>query len=77
MVGAVVGPADVVELSDAEREVVNKANDLYSSKRFEYFEVLDAMQGFPDRPDAALLLQVAERLAMGVHASCMEASNAT
>jgi len=65
--------ADVVALTDAESEVVKSANSLYRSKRFEYFEVLDAVRGFPNRPDMVLLLHVAERLALGVHRTCMEA----
>ena len=69
--------AEVVELSDAEREAVNKANVPYNSKRFEYFEVVDAMRGFPDRPDAALLLGVAEKLAIGVQATCEASVNTT
>ena len=69
--------ADFVELSDAESEVVKKASGPYRSKRFEYFEVLDALKGFPERPDTTLLLQVAERLAIGVHASCEEFKSTT
>jgi hypothetical protein len=65
---------DVVALADDEKATVVAASGLYSSKRFEYFEVLDAVTGFRGSPDIDQLSAIAAKLVSGVERTCLDAS---
>jgi hypothetical protein len=69
-----MGLGKIVPLSADEKAVLSAANDRYSSKRFEYFEIFDAATGYRDLPSIDLLSVVAERLVSGVKQTCLDAS---
>lgn len=53
---------DVVEISLEEEKEVSKANAYYASKGFEYFEIKNAVKGYPNLPDLEILKKLASKL---------------
>lgn len=68
-----LGLATRVEVTDAEREEIRKANDYYADKEFEYFNVISAVTGYSKLPNLTVMDQLAQRLVSGLHDGCLNA----
>ncbi len=68
-----LGLAALVEVTSSEREELQKANDYYVDKEFEYFSVVSAVTGYSGLPDLAVMDQLAQRLLSGLHNCCLNA----
>ena len=55
-------PMDKQILSKEELELLKQANQIYSKKDFEYFNVVDAATGFQRYPNLDALAQLAQKL---------------
>lgn len=55
-------PKDKQILSQEEVELLKQANQIYSKKDFEYFNVVDAATGFERYPDLGALAHLAQKL---------------
>lgn len=58
-------PAEQRSLTPTELRVLRRANHMYKSKGFEYFNVQEAITGFPHLPDLVALDAIVEKLVPG------------
>ena len=56
------GLAALVTLEEHHTFQIRRASSYYANKVFEYPAVFEAMRGYPEYPDSALLISAAERL---------------
>jgi hypothetical protein len=62
----------VTIMPEQEREI-EKANKYYTSKGFEYFDVIRTIRVYPEMPDLSVLEQVASVLLTQLEAVCLNA----
>jgi len=55
-------PSEKQSLSSEEFQLLQKANEIYNKKEFEYFSVLDAATGFTRYPDLNKLADITRKL---------------
>ena len=63
-----------VTVTDAQVAQLDRAHKYYASKGFEYFRVVDAMTGYPDLPDVAILDDLAGALVGNLERYCLDVS---
>jgi len=63
----------IVLIIPEEEEEIRKANKYYNSKGFEYFQVINAAEGYPELPQLSILAELAKRLVNEIEQPCSEA----
>jgi hypothetical protein len=66
--------SDTVSLSASEKQAVIEAEPYYTERVFDYFNVKEALAGYPRGPVLADLQAAAERLYEGVRQACEDAA---
>lgn len=67
-----LGLSDFIKITSELEKEISKANKYYSSKDFEYFEVINAMTAYPELPDLLLLELVASSLVTNLEPFCLK-----
>lgn len=68
------GLNQIMVLSKIEENALSEANKYYKSKRFEYFEMADAITAYKGLPDLSILNQLCSRLVQHLREPCQDAS---
>jgi len=68
-----LGIDDIVEITLEEEKEVEKTNAYYAKKEFEYFEILNTVNGYPGLPDLEVLNELASKLAEKLKQVCLNA----
>ena len=63
----------LLQVKQSEKIELEKANEYYASKSFEYFDITKVMHGYPALPDLDILDSLAERLVENLYQPCKEA----
>ena len=72
---AVVPDAIAKRIMENEMIPEFKANNYYASKGFEYFEVINAVTGYPNLPSLDVLSEIASTLVSKLEQICLESTN--
>jgi hypothetical protein len=64
--------SDLVQLTVVQEKCLEKANKYYASKGFEYFEAINALRGYRDRPALAELDSLAAELVSKLKKYCAD-----
>ena len=67
------GLDSVIALSPEEKQQIAAASSYYNEKVFEYPSIIEALHGYPDKPDVAMLMHTARSLVDTLHPLCLEA----
>jgi hypothetical protein len=70
-----IGLANVVSISPQHTEELRKANNYYTSKGFEYFEVVRTVTGYRNLPDLPVLSDLASLLVSKLEPICLQATD--
>ena len=67
--------SEFVKITPEQEKEISKANEYYNipHKGFEYFEVVEAVTGYPGLPDLSLLEKVSSELATNLETVCLNA----
>ena len=70
----ILGLSQLVTIDHAQRRELEKANEYYKSKGFEYFFVAKAAVGYPDLPDLTVLEFIATKLVNDLRQYCIDSA---
>ena len=69
-----LGLSKFVKITPDQEKEISKANKYYPSKGFEYFEVIKAVNAYPELPDLLFLENVASELVTHLESFCLNAN---
>jgi hypothetical protein len=70
-----LGLLSAVALTADQQAEIRRANDYYTCKVFEYFDLWETVTGYRQKPDLKILQATAEALVKDLERACLDATN--